>query len=134
VDHLFDGRFHFGTQAVDARGPALRDHGVAVAIEHEAGQSIGLAEHQPVIRLPVEFFAQRQRDAQAVHQQRCVEWIGRIAPDDSRRDQRARIHVCIAEELIAVGQHLHRGARLELCQRRGGRIHFIAEDPQMAGA
>ena len=30
--------------------------------------------------------------------------------------------------------HLHRGAGLELGQRRGGGVDFIAEDPQVAGA
>ena len=38
------------------------------------------------------------------------------------------------QELVAVGMHLHGGAGLELRQRRGGGVDFIAEDPQVAGA
>ena len=40
----------------------------------------------------------------------------------------------MAQELVAVGVHLHGRARLELCEWRGGGVDFIAEDPQVAGA
>src|SRR5213075_2261739 len=57
-----------------------------------------------------------------------------LTPDDARGDQRARIDIGEAEELVAVGMHLDGGAGFELGQRRGGGVDFVAEDPQVAGA
>ena len=114
-------------------GAALRDHDFAVAVEHQSRQAVGFAVHQAIIRLAVQPFTQRQRDAQPVHQQRCIEWIGGITADDARRDERARIDVGESQELVAVGMHLHRGTGLELCQWCRGSVDFVAEDPQMAG-
>jgi hypothetical protein len=59
-----------------------------------------------------------------VDQQPGVEWIGSVARDDTRGDQRARIDVAEAEELVAVGMHLHGGAGLELRQRSRGRCRL----------
>jgi len=59
--------------------------------------------------------------------------VGLVARDDARGDQGARIHIGEAQELVAVGMHLHGGARFELCQRRRRRIHFVAEDPEVPG-
>ena len=134
VNHLVHRGFDLGAQPVDARRAALRDHHIAVAIEHQARQSVGFAVHQPVKRFAIQPLAQGKRDAQPMHQQRCIEWIGGIAPDDARGDQRARIDVGVPEELVLVRVHLHRGAGLELGQRSGGGVDFIAEDPQVAGA
>ncbi len=69
-----------------------------------------------------------------MNQQRCIEWIGGIAADDAGGDQRAGIHIGEAQELVAVGMHLHHGAGFEIGQRRGGGIHLVAEDPEVAGA
>ncbi len=133
ADHLGDGRLHLATQAVDARGSALRDHDVAVAVEHQSRQAVGFAVHEAIERLAVQALTQRQRHTQPVHQQRCIEWIGGIAADDARRDERARIDVGESQELVAVGMHLHRGTGFELREWCGGGVDFVAEDPQMAG-
>ena len=114
VDHLVHRGFDFRAQPVDAGRAALRDDDVAVAIEHEARQSVGFAVHQAVKRFAIQAFAQAERDAQPMHEQRGVEWIGGVAPDDARGDQRARIDVGVPQELVAVGVHLHGGAGFEL--------------------
>ena len=121
------------THSVDARGSALRDDDIAEAVEHQSRQAVGFAVHEAIERLAVQALTQRQRHAQPMHQQRCIEWIGGVTADDARRDERARIDVGESQELVAVGMHLHRGTGLELREWCGGRVDFVAEDPQMAG-
>ena len=49
------------------------DDDVAVAIEHQARQPVGLAEHEPVVRLARQPLAQRQRHVQPMDDERTVE-------------------------------------------------------------
>ena len=134
ADDLGQRRLDLRPQPVDPGRATLGHHHIAVAVDHQSRQAVGFTVNQAIKRFAVQPFAQCQRDSQPMHEQRGIEWIGRIAADDARGDQRARVDVCESQELVAVGMHLHGGARLELCQRSRGGVDLIAEDPQVAGA
>ena len=95
--------------------PICADDDVAVAVEHQAGQPVGLAVHQPVERRVVQPLAQRERDLQAVHDQRLARRMRGIATEDARADQRVRIDVGVAEELVAIADDAAQRAGLRSC-------------------
>ncbi len=132
IDDLFHRRFDLRPQRLHARGGDLPDDHVAEAIQHQARQRIGLAVHQSIERLVVERVAQRLRDLQAMHDQRLVGRVMRAAPQDSRADQRVRIHIGIAQEFVAIGDDPTQRAGLEGRQRRAGGVHFVGKHPQVA--
>ena len=68
-DHFVDRGFDVRAQPVDAGGATLRHYDIAVSIEHQARQSVGLAVHQPIPGFAIQALAQAQRDAQPVHEQ-----------------------------------------------------------------
>ena len=61
----------------------------------------------------------------SMHEQRAVRRMGRVAAEDARGDQRMRIHVRIAEKLVAVGHDAALGAGLEALQLRTRRVDFV---------
>ncbi len=98
------------------------------------GQRIRFAEHEPVVRLGVELLAQRERDVEAVYDQRLVERMRDAAHDEPRRDQRMRIHVADTDGLARVIEDRGDLAGLELRERRARDIDFVREHPQMSFA
>ena len=58
----------------------------------------------------------------------------RTAAQDAGADQRMRIDIGVAEELIAVGHHPRHRADGKVGQRRGIVVHLVGEHPQVSGA
>lgn len=116
-----------------AGGGALHHQLVAKAVHDQARQAIGLAVHQPIKRLGKQALAQTQRHLNAVHQQRLVEGDLGIAAHQAGRDQGMRIHIAHAQHLAGMRLDPHRLARREIGQRRGLRVHLVAEHPQVPG-
>jgi hypothetical protein len=133
-EHATHGRFDHGAQQLHAERGHLADDHVAVAVEHQPRQSVGLAENPAVIWAGRKTLAQRERGLEPLRHQRPVDRMRGMPRNDARRDQRAGIDVGIAEELPAIGEHPREAARLAGRERRGGRIHLVAEHPKMPGA
>ena len=108
-ERVLDIRLH----GFHAGSSDLGDEHVAVAIDDETGQQVGFTEDETVKRHVIEPFPERERDLQAMHQQRLARRVVRIAPEDTRADQRAWIDVGVAEKAVAARHHLHVRARLE---------------------
>ncbi len=108
---------------------------VAVAVEHQPRQAVGLAEHQPVVGLRVQPLAQRQRHVEPLHSSARSDGLVGIAADDARADQRVRIDVGVAQELVAVRDAAApRAPGAKRRQRRRGDVDLVAEHPQVPGA
>ena len=58
--------------------------------------------------------------------------ILRIAAEDARADQRMRVDVGVAEELVAIGNDAAQRTGLEARQRRARRVDFVGKHPQVA--
>jgi hypothetical protein len=69
-----------------------------------------------------------------MHQQRKIERMLQVAADQPGAQQRVRIDVAGAERLAVAGLNRDRLAGLEIAQRGGFDIDFVAVDPEMAGA
>ena len=69
LDDLLQRRHDVGLQALHACGGKLRHQRFAVAVHHQPRQAVGLTERQPVERLRIQPFPQRQGDVQPMHQQ-----------------------------------------------------------------
>jgi hypothetical protein len=127
LDQRFGDR---GFQPFHAGGRRLRDHHRAVTVDREAGQAVALAEHQPVARLDMGAFAQRERDVQAMHDQRAIEFVAG-AVHQARADQAGRIDVAGADALAGCIDDPDRIAGLETVERRTLDIDFVTEHPEM---
>src|SRR5690606_40677603 len=92
---------------------------------------IGFPEDQPVKGHAGQPLAQRPRQLQPLRDQRPVEGHIRVTPDDARADERMRVHVSVAEELVARRVKLYEAAGLDLRERRGLIVDLVAEDPEM---
>ena len=77
--------------------------------------------------------AQRQRDLQAVHEQRLARRVPGIATEDASADQRVRVDVGVAQEPVAVADDAAERAACEARERRALVVHLVAEDPEVPG-
>ncbi len=121
-------------QRLHARRADLADDDVAVAIEHEARQPVRFAVGEAVEWAGVQPLAQGQRDLQPVHQQRLARRIARVAAENARADERVRVDVRVAQEVLAVADHAAQGPGLESVERRARGVHLVAEHPEVPGA
>ena len=133
-DHLLEGADDLGLEALHAGGADLADDHVAVPVEHQSGQPVGLAVNQAIERRGIQSLAERERDLQAVDEQWSARRIASIAAEDARADQRVRIDVSVAEEPLAIADHAAQRAGREARERRAVRVDLVAEHPQMARA
>ncbi len=81
---------------------------VAVTVDHQPRQSIRLAEYQPVVQARRD---SRSRSARATLRrctisERSMRLLD-IPSHDAAADERMRIHIRMAEELIAIGMNAH---------------------------
>ena len=120
-------------QPLHAGRRSLGDDDVAEAVDGEAGQAVALTEHEPVVRHGADPLAQRQRDVQAVSDQRAIQRM-RTAVDETRADQAVRVHIAGAEHAGARIGDQHGLARRESVQRRTLHVDLVAEHPQVTGA
>ncbi len=134
LEHLQQGSEHLVLAQFHGRGRQLHHQHVAEAIDHQAGQQVGIAVDQPVERLVEKPLAQAEGDVDAMNQQRFVENVLGITGNEAAADQIVRAQRDDAQRL-AVGHFQHRlVAGGEGIQRRRGDIHLVAVDPQVAGA
>ncbi|MCY1515837.1 hypothetical protein D9M68_504390 [compost metagenome] len=133
-EHLHQGVEHGGLVALHGGGGELYHENVAEAVHHQAGEQVGIAIDQAVERLVEEALAQAQGDVDAVHQQGLVQAVLDVAGHQARADQVVRGEGDHAQRLAAGGFKDGLVTRLEKVQRGGDHVHFVAVDPQVAGA
>ena len=78
--------------------------------------------------------AQRERHLQAMHQQRVARREARVATEDARADERVRVDVGVAQELVAIANDAARRTWAEAGERRAVGVHLVAEYPEVPGA
>jgi hypothetical protein len=134
AEHFLYRGLDVAAHGFHAGGRDLADDDVPVPIEHQARKPIRFTEHDAVVRRAVKTLAQCERDLHAMHEQRLVERPLGVPAHDARADERVRIHIRVAEELVAIRMHRGERARLEARERRRGGVDFVAEDPEVARA
>src|SRR6202011_5515360 len=102
-------------ERLHAGGRNLTNHYVPIAVEHQSGQLIRLAENQPVVRCLAQALTQRERHLETLFDESAIEWLGRVATHDPRANQRMGIYISVAEELIPIGHHSRQRARGKTC-------------------
>jgi hypothetical protein len=107
---------------------------VTEAVDHQAGEQVGVAIDQAVEGLVEQALAQAQGHVQAVHQQRLVEYVLDVARQQAGADQVVRAHRHDAQRLAAGCFEDGLVTGLEAIQRGGGHVDLVAVDPQVAGA
>jgi len=107
---------------------------VVEAVHHQARQQVGITVDQAVARLIEQALAQRQRDLDAMHQQRLVQAVLEIARQQPCADQVVRRHPDDAQRLASGGLENGLVASGEAGQGRGRGVDLVAVDPQMARA
>ena len=131
VYHRTHRRFDVGLQRLHAGGADLADDQVPVAIQHQPRQRVRFAEHEPIIRLPIQPLTQGERHLQSMRDEGAAHGMRGILFEDARADQRMRIDVSVTKKSVAVRPQLCQCAGSKRGQGRAVGVDLIAEHPQM---
>jgi len=117
-----------------ARAQQLHRKHVPEAVYHEAGQEVGFAEHQAVERFFKELFPKFRCGSDSAPQKFGIEPVPGIAAHQPSGNERAGVDGGQAQGPPARGLHPGAFPGFKGLERRLGRVHLVAEDPEMAFA
>ncbi|RMS58861.1 hypothetical protein ALP63_04830 [Pseudomonas syringae pv. aceris] len=112
----------------------LNDQNVTKTIDYQTRQQVGVAVGQTVERLVEQAFTQRQRNVEAMDEQRLVERQLDVAGQQACADQVVGAHGDDAQRLAARSFEDGLITGCKTMQWSGGYIDLVAVDPQMTGA
>ena len=119
-------------QRLHPRGIGLQRQRVAVAVDDQAGQAIGLGMDQAVVGRVVELLPQRQRGAEPALRPVQVEHRAGVAVQPPGGDQAVRVEAPGAVVPAVVALQPHRAAGRQGAGRRG-HGDLVREGPGVAG-
>ena len=129
-----DRGLDLSTHQFHAQGGNLADQHIAITVDNQTRQTVGLAEHQAIAVPGIKPLAQRQRTAQALDQQCMAHGNVSVAAEDAGTDQRLRIDATVADKGFTMIDDAHRSTGRKGGQRRRSRIDFVGEHPEVPGS
>ncbi|MNN26030.1 hypothetical protein D3C81_1395250 [compost metagenome] len=134
LEHLDQGCDHVVLVLFHGGRSQLHHEDVEEAVDDQARQQVGITVDQAVAWLVEQALTQRQRDVEAMYQQRFVQRQLDVTRQQAGADQVVRAQCHDTQRLAVGGLEDRLLAGLQALQRGRDDVDFIAVDPQVAGA